>query len=125
MGNPHITAKVDTLAPLSTSTKLSPFGVSESTGISIKPTKRLDLLLRGKNNPVIKEYQAFGACNVRWFPTPLPQSEESSCETDTSRSPSTARLPFFGEGLPTKIVYSKKGTLILNSLLEDRDLVSL
>ena len=35
-------------------------------------------------------------------------------------SPSGAlSLPFFGEGSPTKIGYSKKGTLILTSLLED------
>ena len=36
-----------------------------------------------------------------------------------SRSFSSALLPFFGEGSPTKIDCSKKGTLILTSLLED------
>ena len=36
-----------------------------------------------------------------------------------TRSPSSAILPFFGEGSPTKIDYRKKGTLILTSLLED------
>ena len=35
------------------------------------------------------------------------------------RSPSSALLPFFGEGFPTKIDYRKKGTLILTSLLDD------
>ena len=29
--------------------------------------------------------------------------------------------PFFGEGSPTKIDYSKKGTLIATSLLDDLD----
>ena len=32
---------------------------------------------------------------------------------------SSALLPFFGEGSPTKIDYGKKGALILTSLLED------
>ena len=38
------------------------------------------------------------------------------------RSPSSALLPFFAEGSPTKIDYGKEkktGTLILSSLLED------
>ena len=35
------------------------------------------------------------------------------------RSPSSAVLPFFGEGSPTKVDCRKKGTLILTSLLED------
>ena len=35
-----------------------------------------------------------------------------------TRSPSSALL-FWGEGSPTKIDYSKKGTLVLTSLLED------
>ena len=34
------------------------------------------------------------------------------------RSPSSALLPFFGEGSPTKIDY-RKGTLILTSLRQD------
>ena len=33
--------------------------------------------------------------------------------------------PFLGEGSPTKIDYRKKGTLILTSLLEDLDKVSI
>ena len=37
----------------------------------------------------------------------------------SSRPPSSALLPFVGEGSPTKIDYRKKGTLILTSLLED------
>ena len=37
----------------------------------------------------------------------------------STRSPSSALLPFLGEGSPTKIDYRKKGTLILASLLED------
>ena len=43
-----------------------------------------------------------------------------------SRSPSSALShPFFGwEGSPTKIDYSKKGTLILSSLLEDLGLLT-
>ena len=36
-----------------------------------------------------------------------------------ARSPSSALLPFFGEGSHTKIDYRKKGTLLLTSLLED------
>ena len=36
-----------------------------------------------------------------------------------SRSPSSALLPVFWEGSPTKINYREKGTLILTSLLED------
>ena len=35
------------------------------------------------------------------------------------RSPSSALLPFLGEGFPTTIDYRRKGTLILTSLLED------
>ena len=41
----------------------------------------------------------------------------------TSRSPSSALLPFLGEGSPTKIDYWKKvATLILTSLLVDLDM---
>ena len=40
----------------------------------------------------------------------------SSC---LPRPLSSALLPFFGEGSPTKIDYRKKGSLILTSLLED------
>ena len=36
-----------------------------------------------------------------------------------SRCPSSALLPFFGEGSTTKIDYREKGTLVLTSLLED------
>ena len=36
-----------------------------------------------------------------------------------ARSPSSALLPFLGEGSPTKIDYREKGTLVLTSLLED------
>ena len=37
-----------------------------------------------------------------------------------ARSPSSVLShPFFGEGSPTKVDYSKKGTLILTSPLED------
>ena len=36
-----------------------------------------------------------------------------------SRSPSSALLPFLGEGSRTKTDYRKTGTLILTSLLED------
>ena len=37
-----------------------------------------------------------------------------------TRPPSSGLLPFFwGEGSPTKIDYSKSGTLIVSSLLED------
>ena len=38
----------------------------------------------------------------------------------TTRSPSSALLPFF-EGTPTKTDYRRKGTLILTSLLADLD----
>ena len=46
--------------------------------------------------------------------------QRSTRET-TTRSPSSALLPFLGEGSPTKIDYRKKGTLILTSPLEDLD----
>ena len=42
-----------------------------------------------------------------------------SCCIGIARSPSSALLPFLGEGSPTIIDYRKKVTLILTSLLED------
>ena len=49
-------------------------------------------------------------------------------DDDPLGSPVVPFHPFFGEGPPTKIDYSdysKKGTLVLSSLLEDLVLVSL
>ena len=58
-----------------------------------------------------------------WYPTRAKGAVEKAnvLGTDAStRSPSSALLPtFWGEGSPTKIRYSKRGTLIPTSLLED------
>ena len=49
---------------------------------------------------------------------PQGQKKDFAFVVSSARSPSSALLPFCGEGLPTKSD-KKNGTLILTSLLED------
>ena len=87
---------------------------------------RWDQLCRNQTTNQPKRLNLFGKpCPKLLGPSRARSSQPANmwrAETRTeplARSPSSALLPFLGEGSPTEIDYRKMGSLILTSLLQD------